>query len=103
MAEISILYKTSIRQYLRINNPPPGIDEEIADKISAAREDLILAGVLPSKANDESDSLIKQAVGLYCKAEFGLDNTDSDKFRAAYETVKARLTLSDAYISAQNT
>lgn len=92
---ISKKYLDSIRLYLR--NPATSLDGEIKDLINAGRDDLVLAGVLPAKAADEDDSLIKRAVGTYVKAEFGLDNDEAERYKAAYDNLKTRLTISTEY------
>lgn len=88
-------YIADMRGYLRYTSP--ALDGEIKDLISAARDDLVLGGVLPVWALDETDPLIKRAVGVYVKAEFGLDNSDAEKYRAAYDKLKAALTVSTKY------
>lgn len=88
-------YIAAIRGYLRITSS--SLDGEIVDLINAARDDLVLGGVLPVRAKDEGDALIKRAVGVYVKAEFGLDNEDSEKYRDSYRELKIRLLLSDKY------
>lgn len=88
-----------VRQYLRISHTL--FDVEISDLVSAARADLILGGILPAKAEDESDALIKRAVTCYVKAEFGLDNPDAEKYRAAYQSIRQHLMLSSEYIGAE--
>lgn len=90
-------YLESVRKYMRLTHIAH--DSEIKDLINAARADLVLGGVLEEKALDESDPLILRAVGTYVKAEFGLDNEDSEKYRAAYKELRNGLTLSDSYIS----
>lgn len=88
-------YIASFRGYLR--NKTTVLDGEIIDLINAARDDLILGGVLVERAQDEIDPLIKRAISNYVKAEFGLDNDDSEKYRAAYDDLKKRLLMSDKY------
>ena len=90
-------YLESVRKYMRLTNTAH--DSEIKDLINAARADLVLGGVIEEKANDESDPLILRAVATFVKAEFGLDNDDSEKYRAAYKEQRNALTLSDSYIS----
>ena len=90
-------YLTSIRQYMRLISTIH--DSELEDLINAARADLVLGGVLPAKAEDESDPLIMRAVATYVKAEFGLDNDDSEKYRASYKEQRNGLALSDSYIA----
>ena len=93
---VSSEYVATIR--LRLRNSSNALDSEITDIINAARADLVLGGVREDKANDESDPLILRAVQTYVKAEFGLDNPDADKYRAAYKELRNGLTLSDSYI-----
>jgi hypothetical protein len=90
-------YLTSIRQYMRLTSTIH--DSELEDLINAARADLVLGGVLPAKAEDEQDPLIMRAVATYVKAEFGLDNDDSEKYRASYKEQRNGLALSDSYIA----
>ena len=94
-AALSTRYVTAMRSYLRLR--ATAADGEIKDLIHAARDDLILGGVNPARANDEADALIKRAIGTYIKAEFGLDNADSEKYRAAFKDLKHRLLLSQKY------
>lgn len=85
----------SIRADLRISHD--GFDREIGDIVEAGRADLMLAGVSASRANDTSDPLIKRALSTYAKAEFGLDNPDAERYRAAYNALKTHLTISEEY------
>ena len=96
---VSSEYVATIR--LRLRNSSNALDSEITDLINAARADLVRGGVLKTKAEDESDPLILQAVATYVKAEFGLDNEDADKYRASYREQRNGLTLSDDYIKAE--
>jgi uncharacterized phage protein (predicted DNA packaging) len=85
---------TEIKRDLRITND--GFDGEVQDLINGAKQDLILSGVLQAKVVD-TDPLIKRAVSLYAKAHFGLDNADSEKYMAAFTSLKTHLTLSSEY------
>ena len=80
--------KSSVRI---INNK---FDVELLDLIEAAKTDLRIAGVIK---NDEYDPLIKRAINLYCKANFGLDNKDSEKYQNSYENLKEKLSLCGDY------
>ena len=82
---------------LRISNV--AFNDEVTDLILAAKADLLIGGILADKVNDESDPLIKRAVSTYVKAEFGLDNSDMEKYRQAYQNLKQHLMLSSEYIS----
>lgn len=96
-AAISEEYLADLR--LRVRLTATTLDGEVKDLISAARADLALGGVLPARAADESDPLVKQAIATYLKAEFGLDNEDAEKYRASYQKQKVALSLSTDYIS----
>lgn len=86
----------NIKRVLRITND--AFDMEISDLILSAKDDLMLIGILQSKIDmAEPDNLIKRAVIFYCKANFGLDNVDSDKYQKAYVALKMHLALSQEY------
>ena len=84
-----------VKQCLRISNT--SFDTEIQDLIDAAKADLVLSGVLESKIVD-TDLLIKRAIIIYVKANFGFENPDYDKLERAYNSLKNHLTLSQEYI-----
>ena len=85
-----------IRNYLRLSHGDS--DDEIRDLIGAACADLALCGIVPAKLYDTDDQLIQRAIVLYVKAEFGLDNPDSEKYRNSYDLLKTHLMLSNEYI-----
>lgn len=66
---------------------------EIQPIIEACKADLKLSGV---NKIEESDPLIKRAVVLYAKSNFGYRD-DSEKFMQAYEALKNSLALSGDY------
>ena len=95
--DISEEYLSAFRRYVRITSTAH--DGEIVDLIRAAREDLIsFGGILPERARDEGDPLVKRAVAAYVKSEFGLDNEDAELYRAAYDRLKVSLALASSYI-----
>lgn len=96
---VSEEYLAAFRGYIRTSSTKT--DGELRDLIAAARDDLVLGGVLPVRVQDEADPLIKKAIASYVKAEFGLDNEDSEKYRAAYASLKADLTMSTKYIQGE--
>lgn len=83
-----------IRATLRIKNSSEKINEDITDLIEACKLDLKLAGI---KNIYETDALIIQAIKVYCKANFGLDNKDSEKYQRSYEMLKTSLALCGDY------
>lgn len=84
-----------VKLALRITSS--AFDNEVEDLIKAARQDLILSGVSSNKANDDTDPLIKRAIVVYCKANFGYDNSEAERFQQSYDMLKAHLTLSLEY------
>lgn len=67
---------------------------EISEMIEAAKLDLSISGI---KKIDEDDPLIQQAIKTYCKANFGLDNKDSEKYQKSYNMLKEHLSLCGDY------
>lgn len=77
------------------------LNAEIQDLIDAAKMDLILAGLNPAKVID-TDSLIKRAVILYCKANFGYEDINmSTRLEESYISLKQHLSLSEEYKEAR--
>lgn len=62
---------------------------EIEDLIEACVADLRISGVIVR----EGDPLCKQAIKLYCKANYGYDK-DTERFKASYEALKDSMALS---------
>lgn len=83
-----------VKDALRESGKDP--DNEVSDLIEAAKADLQLSGVRQEKIID-TDPLIKRAVINYCKAQFGYDNPEADRFQKAYDMLKQHLTLSAEY------
>ena len=85
----------SIKTALRISNT--AYDSEINDLVAAARADLRLSGILESKVNDDTDQLIKRAIIIYVKANFGWNNPDAERLQQSYNMLKCHLALSQEY------
>ena len=83
-----------VKVALRISAATTSFNTEINDLISAAQQDLLVAGI---KVTDTSDPLIKRAIVTYSKAHFGYDNPDADRLLRAYEMLKMHLMLSTEY------
>lgn len=81
-----------VKQALRIKSK--SLDEEIVDLIESAIFDLKISGVVRVY---EEDPLIQQAIKTYCKANFGLDNKDSEKYQKSYDMLKQHLSLCGEY------
>ena len=69
-------------------------DLEIQDLIDAAKLDLKITGVV--KVND-TDPLIQRAIIVYCKANFGYDNNETERFQKSYDMLKQHLSLAGDY------
>ena len=72
-------------------------DGELSDLIAAAQADLTLSGVDEQKAHDENDPLIKRAIIAYVRAHFEWDHPNAERLQAAYDMIKAHLSLSGDY------
>ena len=81
-----------VKLTLRIKNNK--LDDDITDLIDACKIDLSISGV---KKIDETDALVIQAVKLYCKANFGLNNKDSEKYQKSYDMLKSSMALCGDY------
>lgn len=81
-----------VKLSLRIKNSK--LDIEINDLIEACKIDLSISGV---KKTEVTDPIIQRAIILYCKANFGLDNKDSEKYQKSYELLKQSLKLCGDY------
>ena len=81
-----------VRLALRIRNVR--FDEELIDLIEEAKTDLSISGIVNIQ---EEDPLIQRAVKTYCKAHFGIDNKDSEKYQIAYDMLKQHLALCNDY------
>lgn len=84
-----------IKNSLRVNGND--LDIEIQGLIDSAKADLILSGVNKEKIVD-TDPLIKRAITVYCKANFGYEDPKlSERFQESYISLKHHLTLSVEY------
>ena len=69
-------------------------DVEIQDLIDAAKLDLNISGVVKI---DDNDALIQRAIIVYCKANFGYDNNEAERFQKSYDMLKQHLSLAGDY------
>lgn len=85
-----------VKTALRVKNN--AFDSEIQDLIDAARADLALSGVNKDKTAVDTDPLITRAIKTYCKAHFGYDNPEANRFQDSYVMLKQHLCLAGDYI-----
>jgi hypothetical protein len=91
-------FLSKIRRAVR-RNASPDVDAELEDIISECRADLIGIGVLESKANSETDSLILGAVRCFARWKFGLSNEDAEANREDYMMLRDELRRRVDYIT----
>lgn len=68
-------------------------DTELTDLITAAKQDLGIAGVV---VPDTLDAICERAVITYCKMSFGLPE-DYDRLKMSYDEQKAQLSNATGY------
>lgn len=68
-------------------------DEELVDLITAAQQDLGIAGVVVPESLDE---IVTRAIVTYCKMSFGLPE-DYDRLKKSYDEQKAQLVTATGY------
>ena len=81
-----------VKVSLRISKNNTAYDDEIKGLIRTCKKELEMSGIVSFRIN-EADSLIAQAIIYYCKANFGYDNPDSEKYFKSYEDLKKLLCL----------
>ena len=69
------------REALRIPAECTDFDAEIEDARAAMRA----GGVAEKVAADDSNSTVRLAVKVYCKANFGMDNPDADRLTQSFD------------------
>lgn len=89
-----------VKQALRVSSA--AMDTEINDLIEAAKLDLSYSGVNADKtvtvdAVAVIDPLIKRAIIVYCKANFGYDNPEAERFMESYRMLVTHMALSEDY------
>lgn len=85
-----------VKLSLRINNN--AFDGEINSLIKSCKKELELVGIAPSILNS-NDEMILQAIILYCKAHFGFDNSEAERYMKSYESTKIFLVTNINYKS----
>lgn len=82
----------NVKKALRVTSS--AFDEEVKELIESAKLDLKIAGITVS---DSPDALVRRAITIYCKVNFGYDNPDADRFQDSYVMLKQHLSLSGDY------
>ena len=84
-----------VKLALRINND--AYDSEITGLINSCKRELELSGIASSNIL-MADDLIMTTIILYCKAYFGLDNEDAERYLTAYNSYKTFLLTNNYYL-----
>lgn len=82
-------YVESIAKAIRLKSD--NFNDDLQGYIDSCKLDLINAGVEKKTVNSETDPLIKNAIIMYCKAVFGIDNTEKHQWMRMYENLKVSL------------
>lgn len=85
------------RDALRIPADVTDYDDEIADLIDAARAAMRAGGVSVNKSQDDSDGTVRLAIKVFCKANFGMDNPDADRYMHTFEELVTLMHGTSAY------
>ena len=93
-----------IKTALRIKTD--ALDSEVETLIGSALYDMWRVGVNPTlldedTLDDEPNFFVKQAVTAYCKAHFGYDNAEADRFDDSYRRIVCDLMNSSENIAAK--
>ena len=83
-----------VREALRIVHTY--LDDELVDDIDACLADLAMCGVYVQPAQ-ELDSLVVNAVKLWCLAIHADDLHDRDQYQSRYDALKGSLMISGKY------
>lgn len=83
MADATTVLLDEVKLALRVTSDD--FDTEVTALIDAARRDMVRQGVREDLlAEPTIDPLAKMAIVLFCKARFGFDNDDAERFETAY-------------------
>lgn len=89
-----------VKSATRVTTDDEGIRQEIVDLIETAMLDLEITGVDATKINVMPiDPLIKRAITLYAKANFGYGNPEAEKLQQNYEMLRDKLSMDIDYMA----
>jgi hypothetical protein len=81
------------RRILRVSSD--ALDPEIQMLLDSARADMLRAG-LPESVVDGDGPLVANAAACWCKAKFGYDNSEAERFQKDYRDMVCDL-LNSSY------
>ena len=96
MAEVQPVID-ACRDALRIPADVYDYDVEIEDLIAAARAAMCAGGVSPKMASDDADGTVRLAIKVFCKAHFGMDNPDAERYARTFDDLVTMMHGSSVY------
>lgn len=81
-----------VKLALRIKNS--AYDAEIISLIAAAQATMAASGV---SADHAEDPMYKAAITAYCKAHFGVENENADRWNAIFDNIVQHMSLCGTY------
>lgn len=81
-----------VKLALRIKNS--AYDAEIISLIAAAQATMAASGV---SADHAEDPMYKAAITAYCKAHFGMENDNADRWNAIFANIVQHMALCGTY------
>ena len=84
-----------VKTALRISHTK--LDDDISKKIESAKAEMVRLGVSLSKANDESDPLISEAIITYVRRDYEEDPVKNEMFTKSWESQVDGLRKSTGY------
>jgi hypothetical protein len=94
---VSPAYLAKMQRAVRVKTATADVTAELTDLIEEARSDLISLGVLSTKANDETDSLILGAVRCFVRWKMAPDAVEAEANREDYMLMRDELRGKVAY------
>ena len=85
----------AVKKTLRITHTK--LDDSIQDTINTARAELIRLGILASKAEDDEDPLIRDAIKTFCQMSYTDDEKKREMIYKSWEVQADGLRKSSGY------
>jgi len=99
---VTSAYLAKLLRAVRIKTATNDATAEITDLVNECRADLQSLGVLESKANDETDSLVLGAVRCFIRWKLAPDDKEAAYNRDDYMVLRDELRRKEAYTVAND-
>lgn len=94
---VGVAYLAKIKRAVRLTSTAAEITQELTDTVEECRADLIRIGVSSTRANDETDFHILDAVKRYARWRFAMDPAESVRCADEYREKADELRRSAGY------